>query len=167
MTELVSDRILLKPAIDRKLRRMAYEIYERNAGERAIVVAGIRGGGQVIATRLVAHLKEIAPFSIRHVELSIDKQHPGPVEVSEELDFNGQVVIVVDDVANSGRTLLYALKPLLEALPRRIQTAVLIDRSHKAFPITADYIGHSLSTTLQEHVEVEIQDGEVVAVSLR
>lgn len=140
---------------------MAYEIYERNSGQPELILAGIYNRGKVVATLLASILKEIAPFDIRIVDIHINHRQPSEVSIAEKLDFNHKVIILVDDVANSGRTLLYAMKPLLEYLPLKIQTAVLVDRTHKSFPVVVDYTGHSLSTTLQEHILVEIRGDEI------
>jgi pyrimidine operon attenuation protein/uracil phosphoribosyltransferase len=83
------------------------------------------------------------------------------VTYSEDIDFNNKIVLLVDDVTNSGRTLLYALKPLLNYYPKRIQTMSLVERMHKSFPLNIDYIGLSIATTLQEHIQVEVEDGNV------
>jgi pyrimidine operon attenuation protein/uracil phosphoribosyltransferase len=156
-----SNLILDSETIRRKLRRMAYEIYERNTREHKLILAGILDRGHVVASQLAGILKEIAPFDLQIVNLIIDRQLPAEVSISENIDFTGKVVIVVDDVANSGRTMLYAMKPILEYLPKKIQTAVLVDRMHKSFPIVVNYTGHSLSTTLQENIRVEISGSDI------
>jgi pyrimidine operon attenuation protein/uracil phosphoribosyltransferase len=153
--------ILDKDTIKRKLRRMAYEIYERNADQTELILAGIYNRGKVVALLLETLLKEIAPLDIRIVDVHIDHQKPTEVKITEGVDFDHKVVILVDDVANSGRTLLYAMKPLLDHVPLKIQTAVLVDRTHKSFPVVVDYTGHSLSTTLQENILVGINGDEI------
>ena len=155
--------ILTQQVAEKKLRRMAYEILENNAGEQQLILAGIRESGSVIARAIQQQLQEIAGdlLKTRLISISLDKKNPGPVTLSESLSFDDQVIIVIDDVANSGRTLLYAMKPFLEFRPRKIESLVLVERSHKAFPVQADYTGLSLSTTLQEHIYVEV-DGEQV-----
>lgn len=158
--------ILDKDTIKRKLRRMAYEIYESNADQPEIILAGIFNRGKVVAQLLEAELKQIAPFKIQMAEVHIDHQKPSDAHVSDEVDFDRKVIILVDDVANSGRTLLYAMKPLLEYLPLKIQTAVLVDRTHKSFPVVIDYTGHSLSTTLQENILVEIEGSDIIGAYL-
>jgi pyrimidine operon attenuation protein/uracil phosphoribosyltransferase len=158
--------ILDETTIQRKLQRMAYEIYERNAGEQAVILAGILDRGHIVATRLEALLKEIAPFDLQIINLVLDRKNPLEVTASEAVDFTGKTVIVIDDVANSGRTMLYAMKPILAYLPKKIQTAVLVDRTHKSFPVVVNYIGHSLSTTLQENINVEVADGRIRGVYL-
>ncbi|WP_344978301.1 phosphoribosyltransferase family protein [Compostibacter hankyongensis] len=158
--------ILDEEKIRWKVRRMAYEIYERNSDKSEIILAGIPDRGTVLAGMLAAVLQEIAGFRIRTVALELDKDRPLDVKVVPATDFDGTAVVVVDDVANSGRTLLYAMKPLLEKLPEKIQTAVLVDRMHKSFPVLVDYIGYSLSTTLQEHISVDIRDGCIRTVYL-
>ncbi|WP_343671712.1 phosphoribosyltransferase family protein [Chitinophaga sp.] len=159
--------ILTQDVIEKKIKRIAYEIYEHNSEEHDIILAGIWDRGTILAEKIVAILKEISPLQIKLIELKLDKQHPDKVQISESLDFNGKVVILVDDVANSGRTMLYALKPLLEFLPKKIQTAVLVDRKHKSFPLSVDFVGYSLSTTLQEMVMVDVVGEEILSAYLQ
>lgn len=155
--------ILTEQAADKKLRRMAYEILENNSGEQQLILAGIRDSGSVIARYIRQLLDEITGTSIKIelIDISLDKRNPGPVTLSRSLPFDDQVIIVVDDVANSGRTLLYALRPFLDFHPRKIESLVLVERTHKAFPVQPDYTGLSLSTTLQEHIYVEVDDRRV------
>lgn len=166
MNQEQASLILDSDTIRRKLRRMAYEVYERNSTERELIFAGVYERGKVVAEHLAALLKEIASFSIQIVDIHIDRQHPTDVSIEKDVDFEGKVVILIDDVANSGRTLLYAMKPVLEYVPRKIQTAVLVDRTHKSFPVTVDYTGHSLATTLQENILVEIEGNDILGAYL-
>ncbi len=142
---------------------MAYEILENNSGERQLILAGIRESGSVIARTIQRHLLEITGgrLSIQLITITMDKKRPGPVTLSDLPDVDDQVVIVIDDVANSGKTLLYAMKPFLDYHPRKIEVLVLVERSHNSFPVQPDYTGLSLSTTLQEHIYVEV-DGDTV-----
>lgn len=155
--------ILTQDIIQKKLERIAYEIYELNSDGTDIILAGIWDRGVIIAHKIAAILGQISPLKTRIIELRLDKQHPGEVKVSEAIDFTDKVVVVVDDVANSGRTMLYALKPLLEYLPKKIQTAVLVDRRHKSFPLSVDFVGYSLATTMQDMVLVEMNGEEIVS----
>ena len=155
--------ILTQQVAEKKLRRMAYEILENNAAEQQLILAGIRDSGSVIARVIQKQLQEIAGglLETRLISISLDKRNPGPVTLSETLSFDDQVIIVIDDVANSGRTLLYAMKPFLEFHPRKIESLVLVERTHKAFPVQPDYTGLSLSTTLQEHIYVDVEGDQV------
>jgi len=153
--------ILTQDVIEKKIKRIAYEIYEHNSDEQEIILAGIWDRGMVLTEKIAAILKEISPLRIKLLQLNLDKQRPSTVQLSEELDFNDKVIVLIDDVANSGRTMLYALKPFLQFLPRKIQTAVLVDRKHKAFPLSVDFVGYSLSTTLQDMVMVEMAENEI------
>ena len=155
--------ILTQQVAEKKLRRMAYEILENNSDEQQLILAGIRESGSVIARNIQRHLQEITGgrLSTRLITISLDKKKPGAVSLSDSADFEDRVIIVIDDVANSGKTLLYAMKPFLDHHPRKIESLVLVERTHKAFPIQPDYTGLSLSTTLQEHINVEVE-GEVV-----
>lgn len=142
---------------------MAYQIWEQNFGQKSLVVAGIAGNGQKLATMLAAELADITTLKIKQVEIRLNKHNPdvNEVQLSDKLTANDNNVLVVDDVLNSGQTLLYALTPFVRAKAASIQTAVLIARSHRKFPVSADYIGSTLSTTLQEHVEVLIARNKV------
>lgn len=158
--------ILQQESIQKKLERIAYEIYEQNSEEQELILVGIWDRGLIIAHRIAAMLKKITPFQIKVIELRIDKQHPGEVVLSETPDFNGKVIVLIDDVANSGRTMLYALKPFLEFLPKKIETAVLVDRQHKSFPLSVDFVGYSLATTLQDMVMVDVEGDEILSAYL-
>ncbi len=114
-------------------------------------------------------LELIKPFisvDIQLLSCSMNKKLPVDVTFSRMLNFDNLNIIIIDDVTNSGRTLLYALKPLMDFHPRRVQTLALVERMHKTFPIKPDYVGLSIATTLQEHINVEVQDGEVTGAYL-
>lgn len=153
--------ILNKEGAGRKLRRMAFEIAENNAGEAALIVAGIAGNGTLLAQKLMEALQEIIEIPIQSATIQLDKKAPLDIVVEPAGDWNGAVVIIVDDVANTGKTLLYALKPFLSYQPKKIQTLVLVERSHKLFSIQPDYVGLSIATTLQEHISVITNNNEI------
>ncbi len=145
----------------KKLRRMAYEIIENNTGENLLVLAGVRESGKVMAKNIQQLLAEISNIATDLFIISLDKHKPEKVELDKEGNFDDKVVIVIDDVAMSGKTLLYAMQPFLAFHPKKIQTLVLVERSHKAFPVKPDYVGLSIATTLQEHIYVEAE-GDVI-----
>ncbi len=161
-----TNTILTSGMIQKKIGRIAYEIYDNNVGEEEIILAGILDRGNIVAGKIRDALHKISPFRIELIELELNKLQPSTVKVSPKMDFSGKVIILVDDVANSGRTLLYAMKPFLEFLPKKVQTAVLVDRMHKAFPVSVDYVGYSLSTTLQDDIRVDIEGDEIVSAYL-
>ncbi|MBI1192672.1 MAG: phosphoribosyltransferase [Bacteroidetes bacterium] len=154
-------RILDAQSIRQKIVRIAFEILEDNYDEKEIVIAGIcrSDEGYALAERITAELRRIGSLDIHLTSINLDKKHPTskPIEmgVTPEL-VDGKVVVIVDDVANTGRTLLYAVKPLLDMAPKKIRVAVLVDRRHKAYPVSPDYVGTSLSTTLHEHIDVNL-----------
>jgi pyrimidine operon attenuation protein/uracil phosphoribosyltransferase len=153
---------ILSPEVAaKKLRRMAFEILENNFGETGFILAGIRDSGTVIANTIQELLEEIAGLHSELITVSLDKKNPKEVTVSRQLDFQNKVIILVDDVSNSGKTLLYAIKPFLDSNPKKIQTLVLVERSHNSFPVKPDYVGLSVATTLQEHIYVEVEKGRV------
>lgn len=159
--------ILTFEMIEKKLKRMAYEIAERNAGEQHLYLAGVKDNGIVIANRLQQLLQGIFKGSIEVITLEIDdKRFPRKIVLSKEYNFDNAVVIVVDDVANSGKTMLYTLQPFIKDQPKKIQTLALVDRTHKTFPVNTDYIGYAVATTLQEHIFVEVEGEKVTGAWL-
>ncbi|MES1216925.1 MAG: phosphoribosyltransferase family protein [Bacteroidota bacterium] len=159
--------ILNSSVIEKKFRRMALEIIEKNIDEKQIILAGIRESGSVIARNIQKHLAENSSVTTELIIITLDKKQPKEVIVSKAVDFNDKVIIVIDDVANSGKTLLYALKPFLEFHPKKIQTLVLVERSHNNFPVRPDYVGLSVTTTMQEHIYVEVDDDKVMGAYLK
>jgi pyrimidine operon attenuation protein / uracil phosphoribosyltransferase len=143
--------------IRQKITRMAYEIYERNAAEKEILLAGITGMGFKLAGFLAEELRAISPLNITVTEIHLDKNqvYRGEVKLSGYHDLTGKCVLVVDDVLNTGRTLVYALKPFLNIPIKKMEVAVLVNRSHKLFPVAPDYTGLELATTLNEHITVD------------
>ncbi|MBL0359001.1 MAG: phosphoribosyltransferase [Chitinophagaceae bacterium] len=141
---------------------MALEICERNYNEAELLLIGIKGSGMVVAEKISVYLKETYKGRIQLLSLSMDKKHPSAISIEPAADFTGKVAVLIDDVANSGRTMLYALKPLLNAYPKKIQTLALVERTHKSFPVDVDYTGLSVSTNLDEHIYVEVEAGEVL-----
>ena len=159
--------ILDKSLAEKKLRRMALEIIENNAGEKEIILAGIKDRGSVVAECVGKLLSEMGSLSTEVISISFDKDVPKEIAVSKAIDFNNKVIIVVDDVANSGKALLYALKPFLEFQPKKIQTLVLVARSHNSFPVHPDYVGLSIATTLQEHIYVEVENDSITGAYMK
>lgn len=145
---------------------MALEMAERNTDANYIILAGVKGNGTVLANLLKPLLELVFSGKIAVMEININKQEPITVSLSKTLDFDNAVIVLVDDVAMSGKTLTYSLKPFLDYHPKKIQTLVLVERTHKTFPISADYVGLSVATTLQEHIFVEVEKGEILGAYL-
>jgi pyrimidine operon attenuation protein/uracil phosphoribosyltransferase len=159
--------ILTAHQISQKIKRMAFEVYEHNIREKEVVFGGIEGQGYTLATLLAKQLEEISAIKATVVKVSIDKSDPLQSEIkldAEPSSFKKKVVIVVDDVLNTGKTLAYAMKPFLGVEVKKIEVAVLVNRSHATFPIQPTYTGYGLSTTLTEHIEVTL--GKQAAVYL-
>ena len=156
-------QVLTAKQIDQRIDRLAYEIYENNYQEKSIILAGIEGRGSEMAQLLVSKLREISPIEVTPITIKVNKRSPvdSEPELSIENDqLKDQVVILIDDVLNSGKTLIYGLKRFLRVPLKRLRTVVLVDRDHKRYPVKADYVGLSLSTTLQEHITVVLSGEE-------
>jgi len=154
-------QILTAEVANRKLRRMALQVVEQNYSVPQLILIGIKANGIVIAEKIRQYLKEVFSGEVVVLELGMDKKKPGAITLSSSMDFTDKTILLIDDVANSGRTMLYALKPLLEQHPKKIQTLALVERTHKTFPVAVDYVGFSISTTLDEHILVDVEGGEV------
>ena len=162
-------QILSKLQIQQKIDRLAFEILENNFEEKELVLAGINNNGMTFAGLLRDALVKITriPILLIHVRLNPAKPLQDPVLIDVPVDeLKGKSIIIVDDVANTGRTIFYAIKPFMDILPRKVEVAVLVDRKHKSFPIAVDYVGLSLATTIQEDIDVRIRDTKSWAVFL-
>ncbi len=142
--------------IDHKIKRIAYQIYETFVDEEEVILAGIACNGYVFAEKISGVLKKISDLKIILCEVKIDKQNPFK-EIATSIpreSYINKSIVLVDDVLNSGTTLIYGVKHFLDMPVKKIKTAVLVDRNHKKFPVKADFKGISLSTSSKEHVHV-------------
>ena len=158
-----TNRILDRKQILQKIKRMAYELYENNFEEKDILLAGIQENGYLLAQLLAKELQNIAAIKIELASITLDKIHPLEHAIVVEpanINLNKRVVILVDDVLNTGKTLAYAMQSFLKTEVKKIETATLINRHHTLYPINATYTGLSLSTMLQEHIRVVLAEGE-------
>ncbi|TAD98455.1 MAG: phosphoribosyltransferase [Bacteroidetes bacterium] len=166
---ILENQILNSQQTLQKIRRMAYQIYERNFEENELILAGIHEKGIEIAKILAEELRKIAPISLRIVTVFLDKFAPlqSSIYLDTELELiENKTVILIDDVLNTGRTLAYSLKPFLNIPIKKLQTLLLVDRGYKSFPISADYVGYELSTTVKQHVEVVLDNPQTFGVYL-
>lgn len=151
--------ILTDKQIKQKTKRIAYEIFENNFSEKELLLAGIKDQGYVFANFIKNHLESIAPFAVRLIAISLDKETPTQSAITldcEESELRNKSIVLIDDVSNSGRTLAYSMKPFLNVKVKKLETAVLVNRSHTRFPIAIRYSGYELATTINEHVEVQL-----------
>lgn len=150
--------ILTHDEIVQKINRIAYEIYENNVDVKEIILAGIESNGYILAKKLKTILKNISTFEPILCKVTIDKKNPRNLiktSISAE-DYANKSIVLIDDVLNSGTTLVYGVQHFLNVPLKQFKTAVLVDRNHKKYPVKADFKGISLSTSLQEHVNVEL-----------
>ncbi|NLP58292.1 phosphoribosyltransferase family protein [Lutibacter sp. B1] len=161
-----SSIILSNEQIHNKTRRIAYQILEDNYNEKEIIIAGINGNGFIFAQNIAHFLNDISNLKIVLCEVIIDKKNPlKPITTDLESNlYKNKSIVLVDDVLNSGATLIYGIKHFLEVPLKRFKTAVLINRNHKKYPVKADFKGLSLSTSMHEHVSVLFNENESYAV---
>lgn len=154
------NRILTHEQIQHIVKRIAYQIYEANVNEKEIIVAGIEGGGEHFAKKVATVLKKITDAEIVYCKVHMDKKNPlksgVTTSINEEV-YKNKSIVLIDDVLNSGTTLIYGTHHFLKTPIKQIKTAVLVNRNHKKYPIKADYKGISLSTSLNEHIRVDFQ----------
>ena len=161
------NKIMDQKHIQKTIKRISYQIYETNSEENELVLAGIRENGLELATRIQKELKKISDLDVVLIEIKMDKKNPrDKISMSQSISFcENKSVVVVDDVLNTGKTLIYAVKKFLSIKLKKIQTAVLVNRNHKNFPIKGDFKGISLSTSIKEHINVRFGKDEGIYLS--
>ena len=160
----MSKRICLMDSAqaERCLTRLAYEIYERNIDSTELVLVGIAPRGLDLVMILKKKIEKISAFRLEIATLLINKNQPTEAQFKEAFNPEGKTIVLIDDVANSGKTLAYALRLFLNVDVKAIQIGVLIERQHKRFPVFSDYIGLQIATTVQNHISVDIAQGKVL-----
>ncbi len=154
------NQILTHREIEHKIKRIAYQIYEANVQETEIIIAGIEGGGLKFAKKISTVLEKITDSKITLCKVLMDKKNPLNSGVRTSLkqeNYQDKSIVLVDDVLNSGTTLIYGVHHFLKTPLKQLKTAVLVNRNHKKYPVKADYKGISLSTSLHEHIRVEFK----------
>ena len=161
-------KILSNSQIKRKIKRISLQIIESNVEEKEVVLAGIEQNGFLLAKELNKMITELSNLNIKLCSLKIDKKNPlNNISTSlNSSEYKNKSIVVVDDVLNSGSTLMYAVKHFLDTELRQLKTAVLVDRNHKKYPIKADFKGVSLSTSIQNHVQVQFDKNSIEAFLL-
>jgi pyrimidine operon attenuation protein/uracil phosphoribosyltransferase len=164
-------RILDDRQIRQKIKRIAIEIIERHYDEPELILAGLNKNGFGFAQLLEHELALITPAYMKITMTGIHLNPANPVEYAPYIDLpqealQNKPILVIDDVANTGRTIFYAVQPLLQVLPKCVEVVVLVDRKHKLFPVHADYVGLALATTLKDNIEVRILEVPEMAVYL-
>jgi pyrimidine operon attenuation protein/uracil phosphoribosyltransferase len=157
-------QILDDAAIKQKVTRMAYEIVEDCYDDKEIFMVGIEPNGYEFAKLLKAAIEKIEGQKVNLSSLAIDKVKPNVQEIVTSIEkdtlLNGKTIVLVDDVGNTGRTMFYSLHAFMHLKPKKIKTAILVERQHKSFPVASDFVGLSLSTTMKEHIRVEFVKGK-------
>ena len=158
-------KILDNLQINKKIKRISLQIIECNIEENEIILVGIEKNGYLLANKILEELKKNKEFNFKICSLKINKKQPiDSISCSLEIsDYKNKSIIIVDDVLNSGSTLMYAVKYFLKTQIKQLKTVVLVDRNHKKFPIKADFKGTSLSTAIQNHVEVKFEEDKIEA----
>ena len=157
----MSNVILNSNQIGQKIKRLSYELYENNLEEKKVILFGINSNGNILSNRIKKNLDNLFPVNIESYNLKVDVNNSKFNKLDLERDsLNGKVVIIVDDVLNSGKTIAYSINLILPFYPKKIEVAVLVDRSHKNFPILAKYSGVKLNTTINEHVKIDFKKNE-------
>ena len=158
--------ILDDTQIRSKLKRISYQILEANLKTSDVVIAGIESNGYKIAKEIKKILNGISELEVILCKVIIDKKNPrNPIKTSINKEiYTNKSIVLIDDVLNSGSTLIYGVKHFLEVEVVQFKTAVLVNRNHKKFPVKADFKGISLSTSMQNHVLVEFKGSKIEAL---
>ncbi len=158
--------ILDDKAIQQKINRLAHELIEDCYSEERVYIGGIVGNGALLADMIKEAMSSVVSMKIDSFVIDLNKEEPWKDEIVLSLPENllkHAYIVLVDDVVNSGKTMQFALTKLLTFPTQAIKTVTLVDRTHRRFPIKADFVGMSLSTTLKERVEVDLSPGNMKA----
>ena len=158
-------KILDKEEIEEKIKRISYEIYEENFDDKSILICGIEKNGSIIAKRVIKELESICDIKIEFMSINLNKKKPlNTVEIkSSKNNIKNKSIVLIDDVSNTGKTLTYVIKELIKFEPKKINTAVLVNRDHTLFPIKINFVGLSLSTSIKSHIEVNLGNKDIGA----
>jgi pyrimidine operon attenuation protein/uracil phosphoribosyltransferase len=160
--------ILNTHKLEQKVHRVAYQILEEHQEEQELVIAGVQGNGYIFAKEINDFFQTICPIRTTLLEIRVDKTQPFTNSIScNDAGISNKSLVLVDDVLNTGGTLIASVNYFITKPMKKIKTAVLIDRNHRDFPIAADFVGMSLATTLEEHVEVRSENGKLKEVVLK
>lgn len=161
-----TQKILEQDQIDKIIKRIAFQILENNSEELEIFLIGIKNNGYILAELIYHQLKHISNLNVTLYSIQINKKDPlKSIEHNFDLKkMKNKSIVLIDDVLNSGRTLLYGVKFLLDIPLSNFNTAVLIDRNHKKYPIKIDFKGISLSTSIEENVSVIFEKNNAFAI---
>ncbi len=159
------NKILNKEEIQDKIKRISYEIYEENFESKSLIICGIEKNGSEIARKVIKELKSICNIKIEFISISLNKKNPlKSIKIeSSKNKIKDKPIILIDDVSNTGKTLIHVIKELIEFEPKKINTAVLVNRDHSLFPIKINFIGLSLSTSINNHIEVVLNENDIGA----
>ena len=158
-------KILDKEQIQEKIKRISYEIYEENFEDKSILICGIEKNGSIIAKKIIKELESICDIKIEFMSINLNKKKPlNTVEIkSSKNNIKNKSIVLIDDVSNTGKTLIYVIKELIKFEPKKINTAVLVNRDHTLFPIKINFVGLSLSTSIKSHIEVNLGNKDIGA----
>jgi pyrimidine operon attenuation protein/uracil phosphoribosyltransferase len=159
------NKILNKRQIEDKIKRISYEIYEENSDDESIIICGIEKNGSIIAKKVIKELESICNIKIDFISVALNKKKPlNTVEIkSKKSIIKDKSIILIDDVSNTGRTLIYVINELTKFEPKKINTSILVNRDHSLFPIKINFVGLSLSTSINNHIEVILDKNEMAA----
>ena len=157
--------ILTHKEIAHKTKRIAYQIFETFVNEEEVILAGIANNGYLFAQKIAAELALISDLKVTLCEVKINKQNPQSTVTTSipSAEYQNKALVLIDDVLSTGTTLIYGVKHFLEVPLSKFKTAVLVDRNHKKYPVKADFKGISLSTSLQEHIQVVFEENNSFA----
>ncbi|MBG16591.1 MAG: phosphoribosyltransferase [Crocinitomicaceae bacterium] len=157
--------ILDSNSANQKIKRIAYQIVEKYHLEKDLIFVGISSKGFVLSEKILTNFSLVSSINVNLIELKVNKKDPlsEPISIQPEVELKNKTVVLIDDVLNSGKTLMHAASVITQKGAKQINTVVLIDRRHRKFPIRADWVGLTLSTTLQEHITVEFNKDKIEA----
>jgi len=163
MKKLTPENIILNNVdVEKKIERISLQILEDNIDEEKIVIFGISDNGVIIAKKIIEHLNKTSKLQANLCKVLNDNS----IKYDQKFDISNTSILIIDDVSQSGKSLQSVISDLFKFNPKRIKTAVIVNRDHSLFPVKIDYSGISLSTSVNEHVEFTIDADTKMTVYL-
>ena len=152
--------------VENKIKRISLEILEDNIDQKKLILFGVSKNGKIIAKKIIALIKKYSKIDLELIGVEIVLNSKNVLKFDKSLRVNNRSVIIVSDVSQSAKTLQLIISSLMSQEPFKIKTAVMVNRDHSLFPVKINFSGLNLSTSVNEHVDVNVNNDDEFTVYL-